>query len=257
MRDSTPLVRTELDARDLPGCCLIGSPTNLRYSCGRDSTFSKMINAAQTNSATAIAARLSGELDAENFPSLAAWEQSAPVKFSTDWQGKNPDPSRETEVRIIWTEHTLYLRFRARYRSMTVFGDAETNGRREQLWDRDVAEVFLQTDLSAPRQYKEFEVSPNGFWIDLDIAPGEKHDLKSGLRRRVVINEKHRTWIAGLALPMNCLVHRFDPNAEWRVNFYRVEGPAEPRFYSAWQPTGTPQPNFHVPAAFGRLKFAR
>jgi alpha-galactosidase len=63
-------------------------------------------------------------------------------------------------------------------------------------------------------------------------------------------------WIAQLALPMKSLVERFDPVATWRVNFYRVEGPSEPRFYSAWQPTGTPVPNFHVPEAFGILIFA-
>ena len=47
----------------------------------------------------------------------------------------------------------------------------------------------------------------------------------------------------------------FAPAAVWRVNFYRVEGQQEPRFYSAWQPTNTPHPNFHVPEAFGRLRF--
>jgi len=47
----------------------------------------------------------------------------------------------------------------------------------------------------------------------------------------------------------------FDPVKAWRVNFYRVEGPAEPRFYSAWQPTKTPVPNFHVPDSFGKLVF--
>jgi alpha-galactosidase len=62
--------------------------------------------------------------------------------------------------------------------------------------------------------------------------------------------------MAELALPMKCLVERFDPAARWRVNFYRVEGASEPRFYSAWQPTGTPAPNFHVPEAFGTLIFA-
>jgi alpha-galactosidase len=40
------------------------------------------------------------------------------------------------------------------------------------------------------------------------------------------------------------------------VNFYRVEGPQEPRAYLAWRPTKTPQPNFHVPSAFGKLRFA-
>ena len=43
----------------------------------------------------------------------------------------------------------LWLRFRCRYRTVTVFADSEANGRRDQLWDRDVAEVFLQTDPSA------------------------------------------------------------------------------------------------------------
>ena len=99
-------------------------------------------------------------------------------------------------------------------------------------------------------------MSPNGFWIDLDIAPGEKHDLRSGLKRRVVLDESQKVWIAELALPTKCLVAKFDPTAMWGVNFYRVEGAEEPRFYSAWRPTGTPVPNFHVPEAFGELIFA-
>jgi len=158
-------------------------------------------------------------------------------------------------VRLLWTSETLYLRFLAKYRAIFVFPDAEPNGRRGQLWDRDVAEVFLQPQGSELRRYKEFEVSPNGFWIDLDIAPGEKHDLKSGLRRRVIVDDKAKTWTAELAIPMKSLIQRFDPAAKWRVNFYRVEGPTEPRFYSAWRATGTSVPNFHVPEAFGHLIF--
>ena len=205
---------------------------------------------------TASAARMNETTDAEGFPKPSSWENARSVRFQADWQGKNADPERETEVRLLWTRETLYLRFQARYRVITVFADAEPNGRRDQLWDRDVAEVFLQPNESNRRRYKEFEISPNGMWIDLDIAPGEKHDLKSELRRRVTLNESSKTWIAELALPMKSLVERFDPVAAWRVNFYRVEGPSEPRFYSAWQPTGTPAPNFHVPEAFGTLIFA-
>jgi alpha-galactosidase len=116
--------------------------------------------------------------------------------------------------------------------------------------------VFLQPDPSQVRHYKEFEVSPNGFWIDLGIAPGEKHDLKSRLQRRVILNEAAKTWVAELALPMKCLIERFEPEAAWKVNFFRVEGAAEPRFYSAWKPTRTAAPDFHVPEAFGELVFA-
>ena len=204
---------------------------------------------------TAVAVRMSEPPDADGFPTPSSWELSAPLRFNADWQGQNADPERETEVRLLWTAEELFVRFHAKYRAITVFPDAAPNGRRGQLWDRDVAELFLQPDLSEARRYKEFEVSPNGFWIDLDIAPGEKQDLKSGLQRRVVLKEAAKTWVAELSLPMNSLVKRFDPTATWRVNFYRVEGAAEPRFYSAWQPTRTPAPNFHVPEAFGELVF--
>jgi Carbohydrate family 9 binding domain-like len=205
---------------------------------------------------TATAVRIFEPIDADGFPSRHSWELSAPLRFNADWQGKNADPERETEVRLLWSPESLFVRFQARFRTITTFPDAEPNGRRDHLWDRDVAEVFLQPDPSQLRHYKEFEVSPNGYWIDLNIGPGEKHDLKSGLRRRVILDEAARTWTAELALPMSCLVGRFDPTAIWRVNFYRVEGAAEQRFYSAWQPTRTLAPNFHVPEAFGELVFA-
>ena len=203
----------------------------------------------------AVAIRLTEPCDAEGFPTPASWERAVPLRFNADWQGKNADPARETEVRLLWTREILFLRFHARYRTITVFADAEASGRRDQLWDRDVAEAFLQPDGSTLRRYTEFEVSPNGFWIDLDIAPGEKHDLRSGLRRRVVLKEAQKTWTAELAIPMKCLVAKVDPTLAWRANFYRVEGAEEPRFYSAWRPTRTPVPNFHVPEAFGELIF--
>jgi alpha-galactosidase len=208
------------------------------------------------NQRTAVAVRMNGRTSADGFPELSSWDAARSLRFQADWQGNNADPQRETEVRLLWTPETLYLRFQAKYRVITVFAEAEPNGRRDQLWDRDVAEVFLQPNESDRRRYKEFEISPNGMWIDLDIAPGEKHDLKSELRRRVTLDEASRTWIAELALPMKSLVERFDSAAKWRVNFFRVEGASEPRFYSAWQPTGTPAPNFHVPEAFGNLIFA-
>jgi hypothetical protein len=204
----------------------------------------------------ATAAHLSGAPDNSGFPHAGAWQNAQALRFDSDWQGKNSDPQRATEVRLLWTEETLYLKFVAHYRVINVFNDSEPNGRRDKLWDRDVAEVFLQPDPGELRRYKEFEVSPNGLWIDLDINNGSLADLKSGLQRRVSSDEAAKIWTAELAIPMKSLVQHFDPHAIWRVNFYRVEGPAEPRFYSSWQPTNTPHPNFHVPELFGYLKFA-
>jgi alpha-galactosidase len=90
----------------------------------------------------------------------------------------------------------------------------------------------------------------------LDVSPRPLVDLKSGLQRSVWLDTSQQTWAAELAIPMNALTQNFDPEVVWRVNFYRVEGPQEPRAYLAWRPTKTPQPNFHVPSAFGKLRFA-
>jgi alpha-galactosidase len=246
------------------------------------------------------AARVSGEIPLDAANSAKEWNSAVPVRFSADWQGKNADPSLETEVRVLWSPATLYLRFVCHYRDLFVFDDSDPNGRRNYLWERDVAEAFLQPPESmaksghvapharvgeagrnaAPNStgedarastinyhkvegdydtpyasYKEFEIAPNGMWIDLDIIPSGRGDLRSDMTRSVHVDEKRKIWTAELAIPVKALTTNFDPSATWRVNFYRVEGKAEPRKYMAWQPTMSPQPNFHVPERFGSLLF--
>ena len=202
-----------------------------------------------------IAKRVSSNIRLDAANPAPEWQSAEPIRLCSDWQGKNPDSALETEVRVLWSHESVYLRFVCRYRELFVFDDSDANGRRDHLWDRDVAEAFLQPDSSVERCYKEFEVAPNGMWIDLDISPSGLADLKSGLTRSVQIDAEQKVWSAELAIPMRSLTARFDPAKAWRANFYRVEGKTEPRRYMAWQPTHTPQPNFHVPACFGSLRF--
>jgi alpha-galactosidase len=216
----------------------------------------KNVVSEPSSSSELVATYVSHEISLDASHPAAEWKQALPIAFSSDWQGENPDSSRETRVRVLWSERTLFLRFECRYRELHLFPDSEPNGRRDHLWDRDVAEAFLQPDPSRERFYREFEVSPNGMWIALDIFPGGRADLESGLERSVFLDEKSLTWSAELGIPLRLLTARFDASAMWRANFYRIEGQQEPRSYLAWQPTHTPQPNFHVPRAFGWLRFA-
>jgi len=204
---------------------------------------------------TISAIRISREIPLNARHPAPEWAAASCATFCADWQGFHPDPELQTDVRLLWTPATLYVRFDCRYRELFVFDDSDPNGRRDHLWDRDVAEAFLQPDPSRRRYYREFEVSPNGMWIDLDIFPGGLKDLKSGLQRSVWLDQESYLWSAELAIPMAALTANFDPGAVWHANFYRVEGKQEPRFYSAWRPTHSPQPNFHVPEAFGKLRF--
>jgi alpha-galactosidase len=209
-----------------------------------------------TPSSEIVASHVNHEFELDAAHPAKEWQSASPISFCADWQGKNADPGRETQVRTLWSQQHLYLRFNCRYRDLYWFDDSDPNGRRDHLWDRDVVEAFLQPEPARERFYREFEVSPNGMWVDLDIFPGGLADLKSGLQHSVVLDENSHTWCAELAIPMKALSANFDPKLIWRANFYRVEGRQEPRAYLAWQPTQTPQPNFHVPTAFGKLRFA-
>jgi len=201
-----------------------------------------------------IASEWTGPLNEELLPTAAAWEKAEPAAFCTDWRGESPDPLRETRVRLLWSREFLFIQFRCRYRALCVYPGGTS--RRDRLWEKDVAEVFIRPPEDALRHYREFEISPNGDWLDLDIAPGKKTVLFCSLKSRVRIDPEARIWTAEMAIPFQCLTTGFTPDAIWSLNLFRIEGGESDRFYSAWQPTHTPQPNFHVPEVFGELHFA-
>ncbi|MDM7997510.1 MAG: carbohydrate-binding family 9-like protein [Acidobacteriota bacterium] len=200
------------------------------------------------------ASEFTGPLNEELLPTAAAWEKAEPVIYSADWRGESPDPQRETQARLLWSREFLYIQFRCRYRELCVY--AGNNGRRDRLWERDVAEIFIRPPGHALRHYFEFEISPNGDWLDLEIEPGKKTIVFCSLQSRVRVDAEARIWTAEMAIPIDCLTTRFRPDAVWSLNLFRIEGCEPDRFYSAWQPTFTPQPNFHVPEVFGELHFA-
>jgi hypothetical protein len=204
------------------------------------------------NSSRIIAAELFASLDEQGLPPSVAWEKAIPVAFCSDWRGENADPQRETEARLLWSPNHLYVRFRCRYREIYVCDGK--NRRRDQLWTKDVAELFIQRSSDEFMHYREFEISPNGDWLDLDINAGQKSFLMCDFKSRVVCNADK--WIAEFAIPMDSLTSEFNPDEIWRLNLFRIEGREPERFYSAWRPTYTPKPNFHVPERFGELAFA-
>jgi len=200
-----------------------------------------------------IALELDTPPNPEGLPGLSAWEAAQPVTFCSDWHGKHPDAHRETQVRLLWSHEFLFIRFLCRYRDLYVYEGSI--GRRDELWLRDVAEVFIRPPGNDFRHYLEFEISPKGDWLDLDIAPGKKTILFCDLKSRVLVDSGAGVWSAELAIPFDCMTAAWNPEDVWSLNLFRIEGREPRRFYSAWQPTYTPQPNFHIPEAFGELHF--
>ncbi len=199
------------------------------------------------------AAKLNGPLDTLGLPANSSWAKTQPAIFCSDWRNEHSDPGRQTTARLQWSPDRLFIRFQCCYREIYIYEGSAC--RRNRLWLRDVAEVFIRREADDLRQYKEFEIAPNGDWLDLDIAPGSKTILSCDLRSRVVLDAEPGIWIADIAIPMSCLTTAFDPGEIWRLNLFRIEGQEPDRFYSAWIPTFTHEPNFHVPEVFGELKF--
>src|SRR5215472_1135664 len=73
--------------------------------------------------------------EAEGFPQKSDWESALPLHFDQDWRGDNADPARATEVRLLWTPETLFLRFQANYRDLNLYPDSREDGWRDKLWD--------------------------------------------------------------------------------------------------------------------------
>ena len=57
-----------------------------------------------------------------------------------------------------------------------------------------------------------------------------------------------------MEIPWSGFLPKPQPGDVWRVNLFRCVGVGDDR-YLAWQPTYTPEPNFHVPEVFGWLEF--
>ena len=124
-----------------------------------------------------------------------AWKVANWVEFTHSMSG-NPDyPEQVTRVASLWTEKYIYFAFSCKYDALNVFEGEDTSKERWELWNRDVAEVFLNPQPERQLHYYEFEVAPNNQWIDLEITRGEKpnHDASwnSGFEHATHIDAKN------------------------------------------------------------------
>lgn len=165
-----------------------------------------------------------------------------------------PVPHR-TEVRSRWTSEHLYFLFTCPYDELHLKPapklDAETN----ELWNWDVAEVFLGSDFENIRRYREFEVSPQGEWVDVDVdLSNPRHEegwvWNSGMVVAATIDAGRKVWFGAMRIPYQSIdAQPAAAGNTLRMNLYRSQGPRHQPI--AWQPTE--KETFHVPEAFGTL----
>jgi Carbohydrate family 9 binding domain-like len=191
------------------------------------------------------------------------WQQAAWVRFDHDMTGSRNFPQSETEVAARWTATQLYFAFRCRFSTLNVYADEDTAKEKWELWNRDVVEVFINPQPGHVNHYYEFEVSPNNQWIDLEIdkdkTPFNDPGWNSGFLHSTRIDAAHQLWLCEMRIPVGPMgVEEIRGGAEWRINFYRADGPGEgpSRRLMSWStiPEGR---TFHVPTRFAIIRFVK
>jgi hypothetical protein len=188
------------------------------------------------------------------------WKDS-PAVFAGAGPMNQPAPGYRTQIRSRWSEKYLYFLFICPYETLYLLPNPTTAAETNKLWDHDVAEVFIGGDFNNIWQYRELQVSPQGEWVDLDIdrkqqRPGGGWKWNSGYEVQARIDKEKKTWYGAMKIPIESINGgAAKEGAEYRANFYRIQGPPPDRVFIAWRPTG--QSTYHVPEKFGILRLTK
>jgi hypothetical protein len=197
------------------------------------------------------------EIELDPNPASEAWKQAPRVVADHDKSGA-PIPGAHTEVRSRWTNENLYLLYICPYDELNLKPDPTPQAETPRLWNWDVAEAFIGSDFENIGRYKEFQVSPQSEWVDLDIDRGDPKRQEgmrwnSGYAVKARVDPKAKIWYGLMRIPFRALDARSPQKGrELRIGLYRIAGVEPSKQYYAWRPTG--QATFHIPQAFGTLQ---
>lgn len=196
------------------------------------------------------------ELELDPDPAGEEWADAPRVFARLDRSGQ-PIAGPPTEIRSRWTTEHLYLLYVCPYTELNLKPDPVTSAETPRLWNWDVAEAFIGSDYERIGRYKEFQVSPQSEWVDLDIDrdnPKGQEGMKwnSGYTVKGRIDAQAKIWYGIMRIPFRAIdVRPPIKGRELRVGLYRMGG-ANPRQHYTWRPTDGV--TFHMPQAFGTLR---
>jgi hypothetical protein len=189
-------------------------------------------------------------------PQSRFWRDVPGIVITTDYAGK-PVPNNRMEARSRWTSGNLYILFICDYDELTLKPNPSTAVETDKLWEWDVAETFLGADFDDIARYKEFQVSPRGEWVDLDIdrsaqKRGAGVAWNSGFQVKARIDPTRKVWFGEMKIPFDKIgIDSPAIGTKLRAGIYRCAGREPGRKLISWQTTGAR--SFHVPERFGVL----
>lgn len=201
--------------------------------------------------------RATHDVSSDTNPNSIFW-RGAPAIFADSNTNGDAVIGYRTEIRSRWTRENLYFLFICPYKHLYLKPDPKTDTETNGLWNWDVAEVFIGSNFENIHRYREFEISPQGEWTDLDINLDVPHHedgwlWNSGFKVSARIDPVTHKWYGFMRIPYSSVDSRpVLAGNRLRVNFFLSEGARPNHKAIVWQPTH--QPSFHVPEVFGILK---
>ncbi len=189
------------------------------------------------------------------------WQKAEAILLDKYWSGDDAEDGRHAEARLIFTPEAFLARFECKQSEPLIINDKLfLTEKTRNLWEKDVCEVFIAPNPQIPEKYFEFEAAPTGEWVDLKIhqMPDKREtdwDYASGMQCAAEIAQDKV--IIAIRIPWPAFGKMPQAGDKWRGNLFRCVGSGENRGYLAWQPTFTPEPNFHAPQAFGWFEFVK
>jgi len=194
-----------------------------------------------------------------------AWQQApAAGDFHFNWWREGE--KEQTVAKILWDDENLYVAYYCHDKHIA----AAVVERHGPVSLDDAVEIFLSPNPDKLRNYYGFEMNAIGTMLNFIRADWYKGPFNwdpDGVRFRTSFHglrvkrdaPEDKDWILELAIPLR----NFEKDAAhmppregdtWRLNLNRAGGKTNAQ-YSTWSPVASDRPNFHVPEAFGLVRF--
>jgi hypothetical protein len=206
-------------------------------------------------------------------PSDARWEKypwtQAPALTVGRFMGARPEHAPRTQAKLAWDKQALGVIFRVEDRYVR----AVARKHQDCVCTDSCVECFFAPGPDVSRGYFNIEINCGGVMLfhfqtvprrdNRPVAPAdaEQVTIAHTLPRRVEPEIPDPTvWTVEYRVPFAILGNYLPvsppaPGTRWRANFFKCADATSHPHWLTWAFVDRPRPDFHVPEAFGELRF--
>ena len=185
------------------------------------------------------------------------------------FMGNAPKFHPKVKVKVMYDPENIYVIFQVKDQYVRCVATV-ING---NVWEDSCAEFFFSPDSASPMKYFNLEINCGGTALmyyntipqkdfrildpedikQIQIAHSLPHLIPDEIKTTV-------TWTIEYKIPLTLLekygkVTRPAPGVIWKANFYKIADKTSNPHYQTWSLVDQAEPDFHLPAFFGRLIF--